>query len=130
MAFVKFKPLASSFFFYAVVAPDEIDSNINKYLGDGEKIVFAFRSQRDIGVFTNKRIVLIDRKGIRGFCRSVFAIDYKSISSYILNIHNLDSSIEIITNSSHKVLINILKPIPLDEVYEVYKYLTNYVVKD
>jgi hypothetical protein len=130
MAFIKFKPLASSFYFYSTVSNDELDDSINKYLGDGEKIVFAFRSQRDVGLFTNKRVVLIDRKGLRGFCRSVFAIDYKAISSYILNIRNLDSSIEIITNSSHRVLINILKPVPLDEVYEVYKYLTNYVTKD
>jgi hypothetical protein len=130
MAFIKFKPLTSSFYFYASASHDEIGDDINKYLVDGEKVMYVFRSQRDLGIFTNKRIVLIDKKGIRGYCRSIYCIDYKSISSYIFTVHDFDSTFEIITNSSHIASINFLKQISLEEVDEVYKYLTGCVIKE
>jgi hypothetical protein len=130
MAFIKFKPIASHFNFYVSIPKNEIDKETLSYVDEDEKILLAFRSKRDIGVFTDKRIILIDKKGFRGFRKSIFAIKYHTISSYALNIHNLDSTIEIITESSHRMLINFLKPIPLDDVHTIYKYITSCFIKE
>ncbi len=130
MAFIKFKPIASRFNFYNTIPNGKLDEESLSFVDEDEQVLLAFRSNRDIGIFTDKRIILIDKKGIRGFCKSIYAIKYESISSYALNIHNLDSTIEIITDSSHRMLINFLKPIPLDEVHEVYKYITNCFIKE
>ena len=130
MDFIKFKPIASRFNFYASVPPKELDKETMNYIDNDEKILMAFRAKRDMGIFTDKRIMLIDRKGIRGFRKSIYAIRYDSICSYALNIHNLDSTIEIITDSSHRMLINFLKPIPLEDVNIIYKYITDCFIKE
>lgn len=129
MAFIKFRPLASTFNFYAIVPNGDLEKDIYDYIGD-EKIMYVFRAKRDLGIFTNKRILLIDKKGFRGFCKSIYSIEYKTISAYILNIHTLDATIDIIINSSHRININFLKPIQLVAVDNTYKYLTNCVNKD
>ena len=130
MSFIKFKPIASHFNFFVTLSRDGIDRESLSYIDKEEDILLAFRSKRDIGIFTNKRIILIDRKGLRGFRKSIYAIKYESISSYALNIHNLDSTIEIITDSSHRLLINFLKPISLDDVHVIYKYITSCFIEE
>lgn len=132
MAFIKFKPIASHFNFFASVSKTELeqDKESLSYIDEEEEILLSFMSKRDVGIFTDKRIILIDRKGIRGFRKSIYSIKYESISSYALNIHNLDSTIEIITDSSHRLLINFLKPIPLDDVHVIYKYITSCFIKE
>lgn len=129
MAFIKFKPIASHFRFFASISSNQLDSITLKFIDDNEHIILAFKSKRDLAIFTDKRIILIDKKGIRGFRKSIYAIKYESISSYTLNIHNLDSTIEIITDSSHRLVMNFSKPIPLDEVHMIYKYITSYVIE-
>ena len=83
MAFIRFKPISSYFNFNACIHRESLDSEGMKYIDtDNEKVVMAFRSKRDLGIFTDKRVVLIDRKGFRGFRKSIYAIKYDSISSY------------------------------------------------
>jgi len=131
MAFIRFKPISSYFNFNACIHRESLDSEGMKYIDiDNEKVIMAFRSKRDLGIFTDKRVVLIDRKGFRGFRKSIYAIKYDSISSYTLNIHNLESTLEIITNSGHQMTINFLKPISLDAVDVVYQYLTECVIEE
>lgn len=131
MAFIKFKPIASRFNFFSTIPKTEIDRDTLSYINQNEEeIILAFRTKRDVGIFTNKRIILIDRKGFRGFRKSIYSVKYESISSYALNIHNLDSTIEIITDSSHRLLINFLKPIPLDDVHTIYDYITKFFIKE
>lgn len=131
MAFIKFKPIASHFNFFESVSKENLDKESLSYIDlDDEEILLAFKSKRDVGIFTDKRIILIDRKGIRGFRKSIYAIKYDSISSYALNIHNFDSTIEIITESSHRLVINFLKPIPLDDVHVIYKYITSCFIEE
>jgi hypothetical protein len=130
MSFIKFKPIASHFNFYVTLKKDDLDEESLSYIDEDEDILLAFRSNRDVGIFTDKRIVLIDRKGFRGFRKSIYALKYESISSYALNIHNLDSTVEIITESSHLILINFLKPIPLTDVHIIYEYITSCCIKE
>lgn len=130
MAFIKFKPIASHFNFFVTIPRDQLDRETLSYIDSEEEILLAFRSKRDVGVFTDKRIILIDKKGFSGFRKSIYSIKYESISSYALNIHSLDSTIEIITDSSHRLIINFLKPITLDDVHMIYKYITNCFIEE
>lgn len=123
MAFVKFKPITSIFVFYSRIEIGEIKDEINNYVVDNERILFTFKSKRDFVVFTDKRILLVDKKGFRGFRRSISAINYSSISSYELKIRNVDSLIDVILDSGHKATMRFSKPIPLDDVYVIYKYI-------
>jgi hypothetical protein len=130
MAFLKFKPLISNLNFRSSINLNELPEDINDYLIDNEEVVLAYKAYRDVVAFTNKRILLIDKKGINGFRRTVFSILYRSISSYSLNIRTIDSTIDITTDSGYKLSFNFLKPIPLDDMFKVYRYLANKILND
>ena len=85
MAFIKFKPIASHFNFFVSMTKNGLSTEDLNYIDDEEEILLAFRSKRDLAIFTDKRIILIDKKGFRGFRKSIYAIKYESISSYSLN---------------------------------------------
>lgn len=129
MAFIKFKPLTSRYNFYSTIKPEDYDHSINEYLTFEEEVLIAFRSTRDLGVFTNKRILLIDVKGIKGLRRSIFSICYRSILAYELDIHLFDAAINLTTASGHRTSLNFLKPIPLDDMWRVYHLINQYLLK-
>ena len=128
MAFIKFKPLTSRYNFYNTIASNEFDSKIGKYLSPEEEVLIAFKSTRDVGIFTNKRILLIDVKGVKGVKKKIFSIKYSSISSYELDIHTFDSAINITTDSGYIMSLNFLKPIPLDDMFKVYHLINQYLL--
>jgi hypothetical protein len=109
MAFVKFKPIASSFRLHERINDDNIKDEINNYVTDNEKVVYSYKSTRDIVIFTDKRILFIDKKGIRGFRRSIYGINYSSISSYELNVREFDSKISMREVMAERVIKNIEK---------------------
>ncbi len=128
MAFIKFKPLISRLNFYSELDIKLIEEELNQYLIANEKVIAAYKAYRDICLFTDKRILVIDKKGLRGFRKTVFSIKYLAISSYALNIRNLDSIIELTTDSGYKLALNFTKPIPLKDVFKIYRYLTTIIL--
>lgn len=130
MAFIKFKPLTSRYNFFNTINYTDFDDKIKEYLTIGEEVLIAFKSTRDLGVFTNKRILLIDVKGVKGVRKNIFTIQYSSISTYELDIKAFDSAINITTNSGYQTSLNFLKPIPLDDMFRVYHLINQYLLKD
>lgn len=125
MAFLKFRPLTSRFNFIATIDEKDINSNLLQYLLDNETIFLAFKSGRDVGIFTDKRILLLDIKGIRGLRKNIFSLKYDSISSCELNISFFDSLINLTTDSGYKIALNFLKPILLDDMVKVYQLINS-----
>ncbi len=130
MAFIKFKPISSFFNFYSRVNQEEVREDIDRFISKDEKVVICLKSNRDVGIFTNKRVVLVDKKGIKGFQRSIYVVEYESISSYILNINNFNCVIELITNSAHTMKLSLSSSIPLEQVYKIYKFITDRVIEE
>jgi hypothetical protein len=128
MAYLKFKPITSKLNFYKTLTAKEAEGELDQILEPHEDIITAFKSIRDIGIFTDKRIILIDKKGFGHVRKSIISIKYSSISSYSLNIHTIDSAIELVFDSGYKLMINFLKPISLDDMYKVYKYISDFVL--
>lgn len=128
MAFIKFKPLTSRFNFHVVLDKDIAKKEMGHYLTGGENILAAYKAIRSYCVFTDKRIVLITNKGIRNIRKAIFSIKYGTISTYALNVHLIDSSIEFTLESGYKMCINFRKPIPLDDMFKVYHYITDYAL--
>jgi hypothetical protein len=129
MAFVKFKPIAASFYFHIRVDKEEIKEEINNYVTDNERVVYSYKSKRDVVIFTDKRLLLIDKKGIRGFRRSIYGINFSSISSYELSVRKFDSKIVLIMDSGHRVMMSFFKGIDLNEVNNIYKYISTNAIR-
>lgn len=60
----------------------ELQTNLKALLIPGETIERAFKIVRDLFVFTDKRLILIDKQGISGKKVEFHSIPYKSISHF------------------------------------------------
>lgn len=59
-----------------------IQNDLNAILVGGETVVRAFRIIRDLFIFTDKRLILIDKQGLTGKKAEYHSIPYKSISHF------------------------------------------------
>lgn len=125
MAFVKFKPLASRFNFHSKISINDIKEEMNFYIPENEKVFAVYKSKRDMLLLTDKRLVLVDKKGIRGFRRSIYGINYRSISAYELSVREFDSKLTLALDSGYLVIMNFSKGISLEEVSYLYKYIAS-----
>ena len=60
----------------------EVQRDLNDMLVEGEVVVRGFRIVRDLFLFTDKRLILIDKQGITGKKADYHSIPYKSISHF------------------------------------------------
>lgn len=60
----------------------ELQSDLNVLLVPGENVVRGFKIIRDLFIFTDKRLILIDKQGITGKKAEYHSIPYKSISHF------------------------------------------------
>ena len=129
MAYIKFKPLTPTMQFNRIVSVEELDKELLGLIDKSETIPFSFSSGRDYGVLTDKRIIISDRKGVRGFRRKLYSIMYDSISTYNLDIHNFDTTIEMTVDSGYIVVLSFYKPIPLEVMFDIYKFLSSKILE-
>ena len=129
VAYIKFKPLTPTMQFNRMVTVEELDKELLNLIDKSETIQFAFSSGRDYGVLTDKRIIISDRKGVRGFRRKFYSIIYDSISTYNLDIHNFDTTIEMTVDSGYIVILSFYKPIPLEIMFDIYKFLSSKILE-
>jgi hypothetical protein len=59
-----------------------VQGDLEAILTESEVVVKAFRLIRDFFVFTDKRLILIDKQGITGHKMQYHSIPYKSISHF------------------------------------------------
>ena len=77
---------------------DEIKNEYDKIIGDNETIESAYRLIRDMFIFTNKRLILVDKQGITGKKCEYHSIPYKSISHFSIETagnFDLDAELKI-----------------------------------
>lgn len=60
----------------------KLESDFANILGENEQIQQAYKVMRDLVVFTNHRLVLVDKQGITGKKVEYHTIPYKSISHF------------------------------------------------
>ncbi|GEA13493.1 PH domain-containing protein [Alteromonas sp. KUL49] len=62
----------------------EVNEELSPILSDNESVVAAFKLVRDLSVFTNKRLILVDKQGLTGRKVNYHSIPYKSITQFIV----------------------------------------------
>ena len=61
---------------------DKVTTDLATVLLDGEQVDLAFVLVRDLIVFTEKRLILVDKQGVTGKKTEYRSIPYKSISRF------------------------------------------------
>jgi hypothetical protein len=77
---------------------DKLESEFSNILIEGEEITQAFKIIRDTFVFTNRRLVLVDKQGITGKKTEYLSIPYREISRFSVETagtFDMDSELKI-----------------------------------
>lgn len=112
MAFLKYKELTQYFNFFREIEEKEIPSYIRDYITNGEKILGIYKTFRDHGVFTNKKIVLFDQKGT-GNVKEITIIPYKSFSTCSIKFKTAHADILIYLDSGYPLRLRFVKLDPV-----------------
>ncbi|MFS1516037.1 PH domain-containing protein [Bacillus sp. SCS-151] len=95
-----------------------------------EKVEKAFKLIRDSIVFTNQRLILIDKQGVTGKKTEFHSIPYKSVTHFSVETagtFDIDSELKIwISGSSQPISKQFKKD---KNIYDIQKALATYVMK-
>ena len=81
MAYLKTKEITKYFYFYKQLDIKELPKYVTDYVDEDEKVLCAYATRRDKGVFTDKKILLFDVKGLSLTSKQIHTIPYNSMSS-------------------------------------------------
>jgi len=112
MAFLKYKELTQYFNFFREINEKDIPSYIRDYITNGEKILGVYKTFRDHGVFTNKKIVLFDQKGT-GNIKEITITPYKSFSTCSIKFNTSNADMLIYLDSGYPLRLRFVKLDPV-----------------
>ena len=85
-----------------VAQPAELNTEYGILLANGETIEIGFKLMRDVFIFTNKRLILVDKQGLTGKKIEYLSVLYKSISRFAIETAghmDLDAELKIWVSS-------------------------------
>lgn len=91
---------------------DDIIDEFAPILGGNESITSAFKVIRDLYVFTNKRLILVDKQGITGKKTDYHSLPYRSIAHFSVETaghFDLDAELKIWLSNSPEPITKELK---------------------
>lgn len=112
------------------ISAEKLYEKYGKLIFEGEQIELGFKLVRDIYVFTNKRLILIDVQGLTGSKVEYKSLPYKNISRFSLETagtFDLDAELKIWISSEDQPSVSKRFDKNID-VYEVQKFLASKVV--
>lgn len=108
----------------------EVEKELEVIVASGERVEKAYKLIRDLIVFTNTRLILIDKQGVTGKKVEYHSIPYKSITHFSVETagtFDLDAELKIWISSTANP---ISKQFKKDKsIYDVQKSLASYVAK-
>lgn len=112
------------------VGQEELKEKYGKLLTEAENIELGFKLFRDTYIFTNKRLILVDKQGFTGSKTEYLSIAYKSISRFSIEsagTFDLDAELKIWISSETQPSIR-KKFNKSVNVYEVQAFLAKHVL--
>jgi len=108
----------------------EVEQELASIMADGEKPEQVFKLIRDLIVFTNRRLILIDKQGLTGSKKEYMSIPYRSIVRFAAETKghfDLESDLKIWLSSTEQP---ISKTFSKDSnIMSVQKALATYICR-
>jgi hypothetical protein len=108
----------------------EVQKEYSNILAEGENIEKAYKLIRDMFIFTNKRLILIDKQGVTGKKVEYHSIPYKSIIHFSIETagnFDLDAELKIwMSGMATPIQKQFNKSL---NIYAVQAVLASYVLK-
>jgi len=111
-------------------SPEKLNEKYGRLLVESETVEMGFELMRDVFMFTNKRLILIDVQGLTGSKVEYKSMPYKNISRFSLETagtFDLDAELKIWISSENLPTVSKKFNTSID-VYEVQKYLASKVM--
>lgn len=110
--------------------PTKAEAEFGRLLSDGETIEAAFKLIRDVFLFTNRRLIMIDKQGITGRKVEYMSIPYKSIVRFSIESSgsfDLDAELKIwLTGTIEPIQQNFNRKL---DIYTLQRILAGYVAR-
>ncbi len=116
MFYVKYKEVTKSFNFSKALDKNDLPGYIKHYIYDDEKILVAYKTSRDHGVFTDKKIILFDNYSKFGIKKQIYSIPYISISTISITFEDKSANLLLYLNSGYPVNLKFVSLEPKDKV--------------
>ena len=113
------------------VDKEKLHTEYQQLLAPNEQIEIGFKLVRDTFIFTDKRLILVDKQGLTGRKTEYLSVTYKSISRFSIETagtFDLDAELKIWISSEQQPSISrrFNKSV---NVYEVQQLLATHVLK-
>ncbi|UYZ13781.1 MULTISPECIES: PH domain-containing protein [Brevibacillus] len=108
----------------------EVQKEFANILADHERIEKAYKLIRDMFLFTDKRLILVDRQGVTGKKVEYHSIPYRSIHHFSIETaghFDLDAELKLWISGSETPIIKQFNR-SLD-IYELQRVLATYVLR-
>ncbi|MER2132342.1 MAG: PH domain-containing protein [Carnobacterium inhibens] len=92
------------------ISENEARKKLSGIILDTEEIDLAFKLVRDLIIFTNKRLIVIDKQGVTGKKTTYHSLPYKSISRFLVETtghFDLDAELKIFISSAAEPAITL-----------------------
>ncbi|GAB4385396.1 MAG: PH domain-containing protein [Elainellaceae cyanobacterium] len=110
------------------ISGEKLENLFNQVLVEGEQIEKAYQLVRDIFVFTNKRLILVDKQGMTGRKVELMSIPYSKITKFSKESaghFDLDAELKIWVGSDPNPIAREFKrSVNINEVYAVLSKYT------
>jgi hypothetical protein len=107
----------------------EVRSEFSKVLAEQESIDKAYKLIRDLFIFTNKRLILVDKQGLTGKKVEIHSIPYRSITHFSIETagnFDLDAELKIwLSGQAAPIQKQFNKSL---NIYELQSVLATYVL--
>lgn len=107
----------------------ELQQQLTRILAPGERIEHAYAIIRDQIIFTNKRLILVDKQGMTGKKQELLSVPYRSIERFSMETtghFDLESELDIWVRGQAEP---IRKTFRNDKsVYDIYRALGEYAL--
>ncbi|MCF7936021.1 MAG: PH domain-containing protein [Synergistales bacterium] len=114
----------------SVIEPAELAKEYTPLLAEGESLQIGFRLIRDTFIFTDKRLILVDKQGITGKKIEYHSIPYDKITNFSIETSghfDLDAELKIwISGRGEPFAKQFSKKV---NIYDVQKVLATNVLK-
>ena len=108
MAYIKFKELTKYFDLKTEVDIDKLPDYTKEYVEEKEKIVFAYKNNKDYAVFTDRKLILFDRDPLAIYYKKIHIIPYRSISTSAINFKPGKVELLFSLDSGYQVHLNFI----------------------
>jgi hypothetical protein len=126
MAYIKYKEITKYFYFSKALEVKKLPKYVSDYVFSDEIILAGYKTARDHGIFTDKKMVLFDNTG---FKKEISTIPYKSISTCSVSFKFNKADLLLFLDSGYPMR---LKFVNMDDVDKVrlrilYSCISKYI---